>query len=89
MAQAVTDQQKVLAMLYALDPVQVALTRQRIESRLWSQLTSLRETLQRWARRRASIRALENLPDWQLRDIGIPRGQITKVVDTIISQERA
>jgi uncharacterized protein YjiS (DUF1127 family) len=46
--------------------------------------------LLRWQpRRRGAIRELTRLSDWQLQDIGIVRGEIPAVVDTLLSSTRA
>jgi uncharacterized protein YjiS (DUF1127 family) len=45
--------------------------------------------LQRWNTRRANIRALMNLSDRQLRDIGLTRGQIPEVVDAALNRRVA
>ncbi|NIO41460.1 MAG: DUF1127 domain-containing protein [Burkholderiales bacterium] len=35
----------------------------------------------RWNRRRITIRELTALPDWVLKDIGVTRGEIPRIVD--------
>lgn len=51
----------------------------------WNRILDLTDGLtrafKRWRQRRASIRALQVLSDWQLKDIGVPRGDIPAVVD--------
>lgn len=41
--------------------------------------------LHRWNRRRVTINALMALSDWQLKDLGITRGQIPEIVDARLS----
>ena len=48
-------------------------------------LQQLTHHFRRWNHRRGTIRALKGLPDWQLRDIGLTRGEITAVVDAALS----
>lgn len=75
---------KVLDNLRALDPVQVQLT-QRLAQRKPYRLVELGYTylqaLQYWRKRRATIRALNALADWQLADIGVQREAIAAAVD--------
>lgn len=40
--------------------------------------------VRQWNRRRATVRTLRALPDWQLRDIGLTRDQIATVVDAML-----
>mgnify|MGYP003344017642 CR=1 FL=1 len=40
--------------------------------------------VRQWNRRRATVRTLRALPDWQLRDIGLTRDQIVTVVDSML-----
>ncbi len=40
--------------------------------------------VRQWNRRRATIRTLRALSDWQLEDIGLTRDQITTVVDAAL-----
>lgn len=47
-------------------------------------LQSLLAGLRRWNHRRATINALRELSDWQLRDIGLTRGEIPAVVDSAL-----
>ena len=42
----------------------------------------IRVTVTRWQKRR-TVRALDRLNDWMLRDIGVTRGEIPRVVDEI------
>lgn len=44
----------------------------------WEQLLA---RFGRWNHRRATIHALRELSDWQLRDIGLTRGEIPTVVE--------
>lgn len=44
----------------------------------------LRARYTRWNHRRATIHALHGLSDWQLRDIGLTRGEIPAVVDAAL-----
>jgi uncharacterized protein YjiS (DUF1127 family) len=68
----------------ALDPVQVQLT-QRLTERKPRRLArfaySCMQALQHWRQRRATIRALKGLADWQLADIGVQRETIPAAVD--------
>jgi uncharacterized protein YjiS (DUF1127 family) len=76
--------QKVLAHLHALDPVQVQLSKRlgaRTPSRILRWAHSLLDTAGRWRQRRATIRVLNALSDWQLADIGIHREEIPAAVD--------
>ena len=45
-----------------------------------------RTALRRWQKRR-TIRALERLSDWVLADIGISRGEIPRVVDSLVADD--
>lgn len=45
--------------------------------------------LRRWNRGRATVRALNGLNDWQLKDIGISRGEIGGFVETWLRAEPA
>ncbi len=45
--------------------------------------------LRRWNRGRATVRALNGLNDWQLKDIGISRGEISGFVETWLRAEPA
>lgn len=40
--------------------------------------------VRQWNHRRATVRTLRALPDWQLRDIGLTRDQITTAVDAAL-----
>lgn len=44
-------------------------------------LRQLLARFKRWNHRRATIHALRGLADWQLRDIGLTRGEIPAVVE--------
>lgn len=44
--------------------------------------------LQRWNRRRATVRALNGLSNWQLKDLGISRGEISEVVEARLRAEQ-
>ncbi len=75
---------KVLKHLHALDPVQVQLTQhlaERKPNRLMQFVYTCMHALQHWRKRRATIRALTALADWQLADIGVERGAIPAAVD--------
>ena len=75
---------RVLSTLYKFDPVQVELTKQLHRPRphrVLALASRLIAVLRRAHRRHASIRALERLPDWQLKDIGVSRSEIRTVVD--------
>jgi uncharacterized protein YjiS (DUF1127 family) len=37
--------------------------------------------LKRWNHRRATVQALHELSDWQLRDLGLSRGEIPAIVE--------
>ncbi|MFQ5755181.1 MAG: DUF1127 domain-containing protein [Acidiferrobacterales bacterium] len=82
--------QKVLATLYRLDPVHVALTER---SRMLRTHTGaaiahrLVEPLRRWYRSHVTVRQLEGLSDWQLKDIGVVRGEIPAFVDALLAKE--
>ena len=79
---------QVLAQLRALDPVQVQLgTRlaERTPRRLVRWAHSLIEALERRRQRRATIRVLDALSDWQLADIGIRREAIPAAVDLALA----
>jgi uncharacterized protein YjiS (DUF1127 family) len=41
----------------------------------------------RWNHRRLTIRALSELSDWQLRDIGLTRDEIPQVVDAALNKQ--
>lgn len=76
--------EKVLKHLRALDPVQVQLTQrlaQRKSHRLVEFGYACMQALQHWRKRRATIRALKALADWQLADIGVQRDAIPEAVD--------
>jgi uncharacterized protein YjiS (DUF1127 family) len=45
--------------------------------------------LRRWNRRRATVRALNGLSDWQLKDLGISRGEIGEVVEAWLRAQPA
>lgn len=47
-------------------------------------LQALIGRVQEWNRRRATVRTLRALPDWQLRDIGLTRDQIATAVDAAL-----
>ena len=55
----------------------------------WNRILDLTDGLtrafRRWRQRCASIRALQVLSDWQLKDIGVPRGDIPAIVDRDLS----
>lgn len=51
-------------------------------------LQALMDWLRQWNRRRATVRTLSALPDWQLRDIGLTRDQITTMVDVSLGMNR-
>lgn len=75
---------KVLKHLRALDPVQVQLTQRLTERkphRLVQFVYTCAQALHHWRQRRATIRALKALADWQLADIGVPRETIPAAVD--------
>jgi uncharacterized protein YjiS (DUF1127 family) len=44
-------------------------------------LQQLLARFRRWHHRRATVQALHKLSDWQLRDIGLTRGEIPAIVD--------
>lgn len=44
-------------------------------------LQQLFARFRRWNHRRATIQALSGLPEWQLRDIGLTRGEIPAIVE--------
>ncbi|MFQ5938048.1 MAG: DUF1127 domain-containing protein [Acidiferrobacterales bacterium] len=48
-------------------------------------LEQLFSRVQQWNRRRATIRTLRSLSDWQLKDIGLTRGQIPAAVDAALN----
>jgi uncharacterized protein YjiS (DUF1127 family) len=72
---------------------QLAATQAQLAGQLhtpeWSRILDLTDALtqafKRWRQRRASIRALQVLSDWQLKDIGVPRGDIPAIVDRDLS----
>ncbi len=74
----------VLATLYKFQPVQVQ-GRPQLHAprshRILALASRLIAALRRWHRRRVSMRALEALSDWQLKDIGVERADIRAVVD--------
>ena len=76
--------EEVLATLHKFDPVQVGLA-QRLHGprshRILGLASRVMAALHRSHRRRVTIRALEQLADWQLKDMGVPRGGIPAVVD--------
>ena len=82
--------EKVLKHLRALDPVQEQLT-QRLAQRKPHRLVELAYTcmqgLQHWRKRRATIRVLKALADWQLADIGVQREAIPAAVDRALRTE--
>ncbi|MFQ6023395.1 MAG: DUF1127 domain-containing protein [Acidiferrobacterales bacterium] len=81
---SLAHRQKVLGTLHRFDPVQVHLTRQLGDARPLRVIALTRRSLaalRRWQRRRTSIRALEALSDWQLKDIGVARGDIRAIVE--------
>ena len=82
--------EKVLKHLRALDPVQEQLT-QRLAQRKPHRLVELAYTcmqgLQHWRKRRATIRVLKALADWQLADIGLQREAIPAAVDRALRTE--
>ena len=43
--------------------------------------------LRRWNRRRVTVRALNGLANWQLKDLGISRGEISGVVEALLRAE--
>jgi uncharacterized protein YjiS (DUF1127 family) len=51
-------------------------------------LQALMDWLRQWNRGRATVRTLRALPDWQLRDLGLTRDQITTVVDVSLGMNR-
>ena len=51
-------------------------------------LQALMDWLRQWNRRQATVRTLSALPDWQLRDIGLTRDQITTMVDASLGIRR-
>ncbi len=76
--------EKVLTTLHKFDPVQVGLAQQLHgprSHRILGLASRLMAALRRSHRRRVTIRTLEQLADWQLKDMGIPRGDIPAVVD--------
>ena len=76
--------EKVLTTLHKFDPVQVGLAQQLHgprSHRILGLASRLMAALRRSHRRRVTIRALEQLVDWQLKDMGIPRGDIPAIVD--------
>ena len=75
---------KVLQHLLALDPVQVQLTQHQAQHKphRWVEFSyACVQALRYWRRRRATIRALKALADWQLADIGVTRDAIPAAVD--------
>lgn len=80
--------QQVLAHLRALDPVQIQLSKRlaaRTPRRIVRWGHALVDTLRRWRQRRATIRALNALSNWQLADIGIQREAIPAAVDIALA----
>ncbi|MEE8211025.1 MAG: DUF1127 domain-containing protein [Acidiferrobacterales bacterium] len=76
--------EKVLTTLHKFDPVQVGLAQQLHgprSHRILELASRLMAALRRSHRRRVTIRALEQLADWQLKDMGILRGDIPAIVD--------
>ena len=76
--------EKVLTTLHKFDPVQVGRAQQlhRPRShRILGLASRVMAALRHSHRRHVTIRALEQLADWQLKDMGIPRGDIPAVVD--------
>ncbi len=45
--------------------------------------------LRRWHTRNVTIRELAALSDWQLRDLGVTRGEIPSLVDGLVSKAPA
>ncbi|MDX1489426.1 MAG: DUF1127 domain-containing protein [Acidiferrobacterales bacterium] len=83
--------QQVLAHLRELDPVQVQLSKRpgaQTPHRLVLWVHSLVNALERWRQRRATIRVLNGLSDWQLADIGIRREGIPAAVDLALAGTR-
>ncbi|TDJ71189.1 MAG: DUF1127 domain-containing protein [Proteobacteria bacterium] len=48
-------------------------------------ITRFFRALRRWHTRNVTIRELTALADWQLRDLGVTRGEIPSLVDRLIS----
>ncbi len=46
-------------------------------------------SMRQWNQRRATVRTLRALPDWQLRDIGLTRDQIVTAVDAALGAHYA
>ncbi|GMQ89998.1 MAG: hypothetical protein BMS9Abin10_0338 [Gammaproteobacteria bacterium] len=87
-----THHQKVLPMLYRLDPVHVALTeRARLRQARAAVGIARRaiKPLRLWHRRQTTIRQLRCLCDWQLKDIGVVRGEIPAFVDALLAENTA
>lgn len=82
----------VLATLFEFDPVQVRLT-QRLHTprsyRILGLAHRLMAALRRSHQRRVAIRALEQLSDWQLKDIGVSRDDIRTIVDQQLKADRS
>jgi uncharacterized protein YjiS (DUF1127 family) len=81
--------QKVLATLYRLDPVHVALTERSRMLRTHTGAAIARRLvgpLHRWYRRRITVQQLEGLSDCQLKDIGVVRGEIPAFVDALLAE---
>ncbi len=57
-------------------------------ARLRSFLAGALAAARTWSRRRVARRELQALSDWQLRDIGIARGDIDALVDAMGAAER-
>jgi uncharacterized protein YjiS (DUF1127 family) len=51
-------------------------------------VAALRRLFAEGRRRRAAIRELQRVSDDQLRDIGIARGEIEEIVDTLMARGR-
>jgi uncharacterized protein YjiS (DUF1127 family) len=52
----------------------------------WRSFAALRRWFAEGRRRRCVIRELQRVSDGQLRDIGIARGEIEEVVDTLLAR---
>ncbi|GEM_PF-2963540 len=48
-------------------------------------ITRFFRALRRWHTRNVTIRELTALADWQLRDLGVTRGEIPSLVDRLIN----
>jgi uncharacterized protein YjiS (DUF1127 family) len=51
-------------------------------------LRQLSARFKRWNHRRATIRALSGLSEWQLRDIGLTRGEIPAIVEAAFAAKQ-